>query len=383
MMKIGFVLDDTLDKPDGVQQYVLTMGAWLTAQGHEVHYLAGQSKRQDVGKVHSLSKNIRVKFNGNHLSIPLPANNRVIKELLAREQYDVLHVQMPYSPMLAHKVVRFAPKTTAVIGTFHILPQTRFVRVATHALGGWLHSSLRRFDQVFAVSPAAQVFASTAFRLSDVQVLPNVVALRTFQKAKPFPRYNDAIPTIMFLGRLVPRKGCAVFLDALALLKKNNPDLPFRAVVCGKGPLEAELKSRAKRLGIEGMVEFTGFIDEADKPGYVASADIMAFPSNGGESFGIVLIEAMAAGRPVVLAGDNPGYRSVLQNRPDQLFEPRDNRLLAQKLQILLSDPSFRTAAVAWQLQHVGQFDIDTVGPQLVAAYSQTSSHRKQKQQSP
>lgn len=374
-MKIGFVIDDTLDKPDGVQQYVLTVGDWLSKHGHEVHYLAGASKRTDVGTVHSLSKNVRVKFNGNRLSIPLPGNNRVIKELLAREQYDVLHIQMPYSPMLAHKIVRFAPPTTAICGTFHILPQTRMVRVATHVLGGWLQSSLKRFDRVFAVSPAAQLFATQAFKLHNVTVLPNVVALRQFHEAKPFPRYQDGVPVIMFLGRLVPRKGCAVFLEAVAelatRLKTSPNDKPFRAVVCGKGPLEAELKAQAKRLGIDAITEFTGFIAEADKPGYMASADIMVFPSNGGESFGIVLIEAMAASYPVVLAGDNPGYHSVMHDRPEQLFDPHGSRLLAQKLESLLADPTACKAAVAWQNQHVGQFDIEMVGPRLVKAYTE------------
>jgi phosphatidylinositol alpha-mannosyltransferase len=372
-MKIGFVLDDTLDKPDGVQQYVLTVGAWLSAQGHTVHYLVGATKRRDVGTdrnvVHSLSKNIQVKFNGNRLSIPLPANNRVIKALLSREQYDVLHIQMPYSPMLAHKIVRFAPVGTAICGTFHILPQTRTVRLATHALGGWLRGSLKRFDRIFAVSPAAKLFAEQAFCVKDVRVLPNVVALRQFKSARPFARYQDAIPTVMFLGRLVPRKGCSIFLDALAQMRHNDPALQFRAVVCGKGPLEAELKAQARRLGVSGITEFTGFVDEADKPGYVASADIMVFPSNGGESFGIVLIEAMAAGRPIVLAGDNPGYHSVLYQKPAQLFDPYNSKLLAVKLQAFLSDSSARKSAVAWQKQHVTQFDIETVGPQLVQAY--------------
>ncbi len=375
-MKIGFVIDDTIDKPDGVQQYVLVLGAWLTAHGHEVHYLAGESKRQDIGIVHSLSKNVKVRFNGNRLTIPLPANNKVIAALLKREQYDVLHVQMPYSPMLAHKVVRLAPPSTVVFGTFHILPQTRLVKVATHALGGWLRSSLKRFDQVVAVSPAARDFAAQAFKLPHVTVLPNVVALEQFRTAQPFERYQDGVPTIMFLGRLVPRKGCTVFVSALAILAQDNPDLGFRAIICGKGELQAALSSQAQRLGISERVEFAGFIEEADKPRYIASADVMAFPSNGGESFGIVLIEAMAANRPVVLAGDNPGYRSVMYERPEQLFAPRNVELLADKLRECLTNHKAAAKAVDWQQRHVGQFDIEVVGPQLIAAYKAAHAAR-------
>lgn len=374
-MKIGFVLDDTLDKPDGVQQYVLTMGAWLSVHGHTVHYLTGASSRQDVGTVHSLSKNVQVTFNGNRLGIPLPANGKAIGKLLAKEQYDVLHVQMPYSPMLAQKVIRRAAPSTAVVGTFHILPQTRMVMLATQALGVWLRSSLRRFNAVFAVSPAAGDFARKAFRLPNVSVLPNVIALQKFRDAQPFPGYQkDGLPTIMFLGRLVPRKGCAVFLAAIAELKRAHPEQAFQAVVCGKGPLEAELKRQVQQLGISGQVEFTGFISETDKPGYMASADILAFPSSGGESFGYVLIEAMASGRAVVLAGDNPGYRSVLDERPELLFPALDPQKLAGKMYHYLTNTAIRQPIITWQSQHDIQFDVEIVGPQLVDAYHKATA---------
>src|ERR1700712_493953 len=98
-MKVGFVIDDTLDKPDGVQQYVLTVGRWLAQNGHQVHYLCGETKRGDIPNVHSLTKNAHVRFNGNQLSVPKPANAAKIRQLLDTQQFDVLHIQMPYSPL--------------------------------------------------------------------------------------------------------------------------------------------------------------------------------------------------------------------------------------------------------------------------------------------
>src|SRR3990167_6303303 len=92
VLKIGLVVDDTLDKPDGVQQYVLLVGAWLSAQGHEVHYLVGQSSRTDLPNVHSLAKNVPVTFNKNKLTVPLPANKRRIQQLLEQEKFYILHV---------------------------------------------------------------------------------------------------------------------------------------------------------------------------------------------------------------------------------------------------------------------------------------------------
>lgn len=368
-MKIGIVFDDSLDRPDGVQQYIRNVGGWLTTQGHNVHYLVGETRTTDLANIHSLSRNVEVSYNGNHLSVPRPANGQAIKQLLDHEQFDVLHVMMPYSPMMAAKVIRHAGPRTAVIGTFHILPQTTLVRWSTHLLGWWLRRSLRRFDKVMAVSPAAQRFAQSAFGLSDVSVLPNVVSAAGFAEAEGYEKYDDAIPTIVFLGRLVQRKGCSTLIDAVAEVKKSGL-WPIRLVICGKGPEDAALQVQVERLGITEAVEFTGFISEADKPRYLSSADIAVFPSLGGESFGIVLLEAMAAAQPVVLAASNPGYASVLEPQPGQLFAPGDSQALAQLIQRFIKDEAAAAAALEWQNAYVQQFDVSVVGAQLLAEYT-------------
>lgn len=368
-MKIGLVFDDSLDRPDGVQQYVRAIGAWLSAQGHAVHYLVGQTKTSDLPNIHSLSSNIGVSFNGNRLTIPLPADDGPIRQLLQAEQFDILHIMMPYSPMMARKVIAHASSRTAVVGTFHILPQTWLVRWSTHVLGRWLRRSLQRFDKVVAVSPAAKLFAEEAFGLNGVTVLPNVVRLADYQGSELFERYVDDIPTVMFLGRLVQRKGCSTLIDAVARLKQSGV-WPLRVVVCGKGPQDAALKAQAQRLGIAEAVEFTGFISEQDKPRYVASADVIVFPSLGGESFGIVLLEGMAAGKPVVLGASNPGYASVMEPRPQQMFKPGDSQALAGLIKQYISDAQARKLALDWQQEYIQQFDIETVGQKLLAEYT-------------
>jgi phosphatidylinositol alpha-mannosyltransferase len=153
---------------------------------------------------------------------------------------------------------------------------------------------------------------------------------------------------------------------AKILLDRNIGD--FRVVVCGKGELLPELRTYVNAHNLDKHVEFTGFVEEADKPCYVKSADIMVFPSTGGESFGIVLIEAMAAAKSVVLAGNNDGYRSVLQHA-EQLFRPSDAAELADKLVMYLQDNEARKQAVAWQTNHVQQFDVSAVGAQLLDTY--------------
>lgn len=367
-LKVGFVLDDSLDTPDGVQQYILTLGTWLSKQGHEVHYLVGETSRRDIPNIHSLSRNVKVKFNGNRMSTPLPVSRPKLRRFLAREQFDVLHIQMPYSPFMAQQVVLAAPKQTVVVGTFHIMPHSRTEFTANRLLGIMLKRSLKRFDACFAVSEAAREFMQDTFKVS-ASVLPNVVDRIRFSKAEVRPEYDDKKLTIMFLGRLVPRKGCATLLEAVRILKQKSNVPPFRVVICGKGPLDAELKQFVADELLDELVSFTGFVSEEDKPSYVASADVMTFPSLGGESFGIVLIEAMAAERPVVLAADNLGYHSVLGPNSDLLFPPGDPYELAKKLAEFLRDTEARDKALQWQKRYVRQFDVAVVGDQLVETY--------------
>jgi phosphatidylinositol alpha-mannosyltransferase len=353
-----------------VQQYVLAVGEWLHSQGHDVHYVVGETTRTDLQNIHSLAKNIGVRFNGNRTTIPLPTSKRKLKTFLGRQQFDVLHVQTPHSPFFAQRLICAASPQTAVIATFHVLPDGRLPFIGNYVLGWWLRSSLRRIDQVLSVSPAAAEFARKTFGVTST-VLPNVFDYRLFHDAPALPQYaQEKKLTILFLGRLVPRKGCRYLLEAID--KLDRVALPsFRVVVCGKGPLLSQLQDFVKEHKLEEIVEFAGFVSEADKPRYYASADIAVFPSTGGESFGIVLIEAMAAGKSTVLAGNNPGYASVMGPQPELLFDPADTNALADQLSRLLTDAKARQAYAAWGSEYTKRFDIEVVGPQLVTLYTE------------
>ena len=376
-MKIGLVFDDSLDKTDGVAQYVLITGAWLTAQGHSVHYLVGETKRTDITNLHSLSRNVKVRFNQNRMSMPLPASKKAIQQLLAREQFDILHIQMPYSPALAGRIIAAASDAIAVIGTFHILPHSKWVHAANWGLGRLQSRTLRRFDAIMSTSPPARDFAQKAFSIDSVAV-PLSIPLKRFFNAKPFAEYKQT-RTIVFLGRLVERKGCQHLLAAAARLKAAGALADdVRIIICGPGPLEPQLRTYVREHQLDDVVAFKGFISEADKPRYLASADIVVYPSTGGESFGIVLLEAMAAARGAVLAGNNPGYASVMGEHTSSLFNPHDHAGLATRLEGLLSDPQKRLAASKWQHEYVGRFDVETVGPQIVDIYTRALHKRRQ-----
>lgn len=375
-MKIGLVLDDSLDKPDGVQQYVLIIGRWLSAQGHDVHYLVGETRRTDLPNIHSLSRNVKVKFNQNRMAMPLPASMKKIRALLEREQFDVLHVQVPYSPFLAGRIIKAAGPRTAVVGMFHVLPHSRTVEAANRVLGRVVQGSLARFDVMMSNTKATAAFAAKTHGVKSV-IVPLPIDLHRFTGARPFDRYRTG-KTVLFLGRLVERKGCQYLLQAVNhAIKTGTWPKDARVVVCGFGHLDAKLKYYAANHGFVDRVEFTGFIKEEDKPRYLASADVVVYPSTGGESFGIVLLEAMAASRGVVLAGNNPGYASVMAPRPDSLFNPHDTAALADKIIEALSDKKMANAAVAWQQQYVKEFDINAVGEHTIEVYEQALRGRR------
>jgi len=374
-MKIGFVFDDTLDSADGVQQYVLTVSQWLTAQGHEVHYLVGETTRRDLPNLHSLSKNVKVRFNQNRMSIPLPARKRDIERVVLAEDFDVLHVQVPYSPTMAAKVINAAPPSTAIVGTFHILPFSAWQHRANRALALALRRNLKKFHAFISVSSAAQTFAKEVYGIESV-IIPNTVESNRFMLARPFPN-PDNRRRIVFVGRLVARKGCIYLLRAVQRLVQDGVT-DIHVDVCGRGELEPELKRFVAEHKLEDIVTFHGFVSEADKARFLAGADIAVFPSLGGECFGIVLIEAMAAGSKVVLGGDNAGYASVL--RAEQLFNPRSVRALTVMLQSYLEDTPVALAATQeatrWQLHAVKQYDVNIVGTQLLKLYRETLHRR-------
>ncbi|HZM63542.1 MAG TPA: glycosyltransferase family 4 protein [Candidatus Saccharimonadales bacterium] len=369
-MKIGLVFDASLDKADGVAQYVLTVGNWLERQGHEVHYLVGETVRTDLPNLHSLSRNVTVRFNQNRISTPLPAKLEPIKKILSDVPFDILHVQMPYSPLLAARVVKAASPKTAIVGTFHIAPASKMVNVGTRVLGWWLRRNLTRFSSFISVSEVAQEFAHSFFGI-DSEVIPNTAPLEHFFDAKPLSKYKKN-RIVMFLGRLVERKGCHHLLAAVDKLQRDGAwPSNTKVVVCGAGPMHLALSEQVHRAGLTDIVDFEGFVTEADKPRYLASADIVTFPSTGGESFGIVLLEAMAASPGVVLAGDNPGYTSVMHHHPESLFNPRDTDKFAELLLSWLSNKTARSKAHAWQEEYAHQFEPDVVGQKIMAVYQQ------------
>ncbi len=376
-MTIGIVLDDTLDTTNGIQQYVVCVGEWIRQRGHEVHYIVGESCRSDIPNMHVASKNVGVRFNGNRLSMPLPVNRRKLRDLLAALQLDVLHVQTPYSPFLAGRLVRAAPPELAVVGTFHILPYGWLARFGSDVLAKMSAKTARRFDAMMATSVPAQVFAREHYGFAST-VVANPFRYDVFSVSRRGKRAQHTKKHIVFLGRLVARKGALELLRAVAYLREQSlSQTAFHVTIAGKGPGLSELKRFVAAQGLDTVVSFPGFVAETQKPALLNSGDIVVFPSVSGESFGISLLEGMAASRGVVLAGDNPGYASVVARR-QQLINPRDTVVFAQTLARWLDDDSGRATMATIQRTHAAQFDIDVIGPKIEEIYAHALQKRRQ-----
>ena len=370
-MKIALVLDDSIDRPDGVQQYVRSLESYFTRVGHEVHIICSVSESTDP-RVHSLARNAAVSFNGNALKTPLPAPRAAIRSLLEREMFDVIHVQTPHSPFFAGRVVEEARKLQArsvrIAGTFLILPDSKLSALATRGLGVLLRRNVRKFDAFASLTEPAAVFARESLGIESV-VIPAGVDIAAFQAAVHTPRPSrgaDDKLVLAFLGRLVDRKGVLELLTALSLLSAEVlARLDVR--IGGRGPLLADAEALVAKQGLGEVVTFAGFVAEEDKPQFFADADIAVFPATGGESFGIVLIEAMASGAGVVVAGANPGYLSVINDRPEVSVDASDTAAFAAVLDLLIADPALRAELHVEQQEHVKRFDLTAVGERIVS----------------
>ncbi len=378
-LRVGLVLDDSLDRPDGVQQYVLTLGAWLAAQGHHVCYLAPSTTRTDLPHLTVLGSSMQIRYNGNRLSTPRPARARLLRQVLRAERLDVLNVTMPYSPFMSGRLIARASSATAIVGTFLILPASRWVAMASRGLGLLQHRRLRRFDRVLAVSEPARSFARAAFGLeSSIVWLPvdvGAFAQAAERQHRPVP---DAPVHLVFLGRLVERKGPVELVAALGALRAAGRSVSaLRVTIAGTGPLADALRSQALALGVADLIELPGYVAEEDKAALLASGDLVVLPSLGGESFGISVVEALAAARGVVIVGDNPGYRAVMGDLLDQLVDPSDTAAFAAVLARFIESPQLRASARGRQRALAWRYDIDVVGPLIVAEYRHAIARRR------
>ena len=333
-MKILLVSPYDVAVPGGVTSHLFNLEKQFCHLGHEVKILAPCSNLdgQFSAQVIPLGRPIPVPSGGSFARITLSFRlDDPVKAILERERFDIVHAHEPLTPMLPKVVLRWAscPK----VGTFHAYHEEPLGYGLTKF---FLKRWFRHLDGLIAVSQPAKEFVSKHFP-GEYEIIPNGVNLEHFcPSTLPLPQFWDEKKNILFIGRLEKRKGAGFLIRAFRRVKQEYG--ACRLIIAGPG---VRLRQQYEELARDiPDVVFAGPIDYDELPRYYASAHIFCAPAIGGESFGMVLLEAMAAGKPVV-ATDIPGYLQVLtQGEQGLVVPPRDEKALAQALLKLLENPA-------------------------------------------
>jgi phosphatidylinositol alpha-mannosyltransferase len=360
-MRIGMVCPYSFDVPGGVQSHVLQLAEVMRARGQDVSVLAPSSPHVKLPEyVVSAGRAFPIPYNGSVARLQFsPAVHGKVRRWLADGDFDVLHLHEPNAPSLSMWALRVAEGP--IVATFHT-STTKSLTLAV--FGGLLRPWHEKIVGRIAVSDLARRWQMEALG-SDAVEIPNGVDVASYAGAPLLDGYPRPGKTVLFLGRYdEPRKGVAVLIDALPTLVEHLPGV--QVLIVGRGD-EDELRSKAG--GLAGHLRFLGQVDDAAKASALRSADVYCAPHTGGESFGIVLVEAMAAGTPVV-ASDLHAFRRVLRDGDaGRLVPVEDSAALAAGLVAVLEDDRLAKRYIAAGADAVRRYDWSVVANQIMRVY--------------
>ncbi|HEY0871633.1 MAG TPA: glycosyltransferase family 4 protein [Acidothermaceae bacterium] len=361
-MKVGLVCPYTWDVPGGVQAHVRDLAIALIGLGHDVSVITPADDDSALPPyIVSTGRAVPVPYNGAVARMAFgPLSARRVRRWLRDGEFDVVHVHEPTTPSLS--LLATWSFDGPIVATFHTSVQRARTLAAAYPI---LQTALEKISARIAVSQAAR--RTLVEHLGgDAVMIPNGVSMASFADVEPFPGWPGEGGALGFLGRFdEARKGLPVLLAAFEKLAETRPGL--RLLIAGPGDPD-EVRS-ALPAEVADRVELLGLVSDADKARMLASVDIYVAPNIGGESFGIVLLEAMAVGTPV-LASDLDAFRAVLDaGRSGQLFATGDADDLAAKAGELLDDPEARAALVALGRATARSYDWSTVARDIERVY--------------
>lgn len=363
-MRVGLVCPYSFDIPGGVQAHVADLARTLIGLGHQVSVLAPGDDDTPTELPEFLvpaGRSMPIKYNGSVARLSFgPVSYTRVRRWIRAGRFDVLHVHEPVAPSLSMLALMVADGP--IVATFHTAnPRSRMLL----AFQGMLQPFLEKITGRIAVSELARQ-VQVEHLGGDAVIIPNGVDVQFFARAAPLPGYPRAGGTIGFIGRYdEPRKGMSVLLDALRLLVPARPDLQL--LVAGGGD-EKDLRDEAGPE-LAGALRLLGRVSDEDKAAMLRSVDIYCAPNTGGESFGIILTEAMSAGTPVV-ASDLDAFRRVLDGGiAGVLARVGDPVALADALGRVLDDPGRRALLAAQGRRVVASYDWPVVAATVVKVY--------------
>ena len=368
-MRIGIVCPYSFDAHGGVQVHVMDLAGELFRRGHEVQVLAPASQDTELPEwVTSAGDSIAIPYNGSVARLNFGALvARRARRWLDAGDFDILHIHEPITPSVGMLALQAA--TGPVVGTFHAAMDRSLAR---ELLSPATVPLMEKLSARIAVSEEARR-TLIQYHGGDAVVIPNGVNVGPFADApKDDPRFlgTDEAPTISFLGRLdEPRKGLRVLADAIPTVLESVPRSRF--LIAGRGQAQ-EIREELTRFG--DSVVFLGGVSDEDKAAMLASASCYVAPQTGGESFGIVLVEAMAAGTRVI-ASDLKAFSDVLgEGRYGALFRNEDGGDLARVIIDTLQDAAAAQARVQAASQVVGRYDWSAVTDEVLDVYDMALS---------
>lgn len=367
-MKIALVSPYDFAYPGGVANHIFALERQFTRMGHEVKVIAPASRTVSAfgDRFIPIGKPRAIPASGSitRITISLRLASR-IKAVLEKENFDIIHLHEPFMPMLCTAVLRFS--NTANVGTFHAFdgsPGYNFGRPISTII---LRRRLRKLHGKIAVSKSAMEFAGK-YVPGYYNVIPNGVDLEHFSPdVSPIDRFCDGKINILFVGRLEKRKGLGYLLKAYQRVKEEITN--SRLIIVGPGiRLRRKYEKQVRRSELEDVI-FTGHVDYDELPRYYKTADIFCAPATGRESFGMILLEAMAVGKPIV-ASNVGGYASIVAHGVDGLLvPPKDDKELARALVSLMIDEPLRQRMGAMGKRKAQDYTWERIAKEILDYY--------------
>ncbi len=369
-MKIALVSPYDYPYPGGVTEHITALDKHFRALGHDTRIIAASTTDEDVLDEHVIKVSGAVSpisFSGSKARVTLaPAVYRRVKQILKQEQFDIVHVHEPTVPILSLVVLRHSHALN--VGTFHAYRESNVLYEYMRPL---VQRVINRLNGRIFVSDVVREYINRYFP-GEFTIIPNGIDCGRFAAPNlaPIERFNDGRPNLLFVGRMEKRKGFRHLMRAFPFIKQAIPDA--RLIVCGafsdKDKAPFIRYARATRLR---SVHFVGYVAPEDLPRYYRTATLFCAPSTGFESFGIILLEAMAAGTPIV-ASDIAGYRQVVESGCDGLLvPPEDEQALARGIIDLLGDPQRRAEMSECGKRKAAQFDWSIIAHRVLEYYGE------------
>lgn len=378
-LTIGLVSSYAMITDGGIQNHIFNLKRFLKKEGHTVYLFAPRLNDEQPLDSYTFHFGKAVIFYGEGTSLAVgiwPENGKRVKKILSSISFDVLHFHSPSISPTAWQIGYHS--SCPIVATFHearesFSPLYHLLRLPASFLGA-------KINRAIAVSSSC---AKTIKPILDVNftIIPNGIDTSLFSpEGETMPWFDEQKFTILYLGRLEERKGIFQLLSAFAKVKKTLT--PARLVIAGQGILEEKIRQRIEKYRLAD-VYLTGFIAEKDKAKVLRSCHVFCAPAQFGESFGIILLEAMASGRPII-ACSNQGYRELLsKEKAALLVPPKDIKALASSIVTLYRNEKKRLMMAETAVRKVKKYDWQRLTPRIVAVYHQAIKDYQQRKKQP